>query len=96
MHHDVMRFAQAAIRIWGCNMDFSNPERTAKEGIHRFRQFLASIGMPINFEQLGAKEEDIPKLVETFGIGDGKTGGFVALDKKACETIYQIAAKAEI
>lgn len=96
MNHDVMRFAQAAVRIWGCQMDFATPERTAKEGIYCFRRFLSSIGMPINFDQLGAKEEDIPVLVENFGVGDGKTGGFVALDKKACEEIYRIAAHAEI
>ena len=31
MKHDVMRFAQIAVRVWGCQMDFANPERTAKE-----------------------------------------------------------------
>ena len=31
LHHDVMRFAQIAVRVWGCQMDFQNPERTAKE-----------------------------------------------------------------
>ncbi len=96
MDHDIMRFAQVAVRVWGCDMDYTCPERTAKEGIKRFRQFLSSIGMPINFEQIGAKEEDIPKFLDTFGIGDGKTGGFVALDRKACETIYQLAVKAEL
>ena len=96
MNHDLMRFAQTAVRVWGCHMDFSNPENTAKEGIKRFRQFLSSIGMPINFAQLGAKEEDIPKLIETLGIGDDKRAGFVELDKKACETIYQLAVDAKL
>ena len=49
------------------------------------------IGMPISFKEIGAKEEDIPLLVEKFGIGDGKTGGFVQLDKKAVESIYRLA-----
>ena len=96
MNHDIMRFAQVAVRVWGCNMDYACPENTAREGIKRFRQFLSSIGMPINFEQLGAKEEDIPVLLETFGIGEGKTGGFVHLDKSACEAIYQLAVKAQL
>lgn len=26
-----MRFAKAAVRIWGCQMDFGHPEVTAKE-----------------------------------------------------------------
>ena len=67
MSHNVMRFAQAAVRIWGCQMNFENPEETAKEGIRAFRRFLRSIGMPINFAELDAKEEDIPVLVEKLG-----------------------------
>jgi len=52
--------------------------------------------MPINFEELGAKEEDIPTLVDKFGVGDGKTGGFVALSAEDVAEIYQIAARAKI
>nr|MBQ8252227.1 iron-containing alcohol dehydrogenase [Lachnospiraceae bacterium] len=95
-HHDVMRMAQMATRIFGCEMNFANPKATALEGVRAFRRFLVSIGMPINFEQLGAKEEDIPALVDKFGIGDGKTGGYVALDRAAVTEIYQIAAKASL
>ena len=92
--HDVMRFAQMAVRIWGCQMNFEFPDETALEGIACFRRFLHSIGMPINFEELGAKEEDIPKLVDKFGIGDGRTGGFVHLSAQDVATIYRIAANA--
>ena len=94
--HDVMRFAQAAVRVWGCQMNFAQPEETAREGIRRFRSFLHSIGMPINFAELGAKEEDIPRLVETFGIGDGRTGGFAALSAADITEIYRIAARAAL
>ena len=96
MQHDVMRFAQAAVRVWGCEMNFANPEATAKEGIAAFRKFLVSIGMPINFEQLGAKEEDIPKLVEVLGIGDGVRGGFMELNAEDVANIYKIAAHATV
>ena len=94
--HDPMRFAQMAVRVFGCSMDFAHPEVTAVEGIRRFRQFLHSIGMPINFAELGAKEEDIPALVEKFGIGDGRTGGFVHLSADDIAAIYHIAAKATL
>ena len=95
--HNVMRFAQMAVRIWGCEMNFENPEATAKQGINAFRRFLSSIGMPINFEQLGAKEEDIPVLVEKFGLGeDGRTGGFVSLSSEDVAEIYRIAANASL
>ena len=94
--HNPLRFAQAATRIWGCQMDFENPEVTALEGIKRFRSFLHSIGMPVNFAELGAREEDIPALVEKFGIGDGRTGGFVHLSAEDIAEIYRIASKAEL
>jgi len=96
MSHNVMRFAQMATRIFGLPMNFENPEATAKEGIRAFRRFLREIGMPINFEELGAKEEDIPVLVEKFGLNGGKTGGFVALSSEDIASIYKIAAHASL
>lgn len=95
MHHNVMRFAQAAVRIWGCGMNFEAPEETAVNGIKAFRRFLHSIGMPINFDELGADEKDIPVLVSKLGLGDGKTGGFVKLSSSDIAEILKIAAKAE-
>lgn len=94
-NHNVMRFAQMAVRIWGCQMNFENPEATAREGIARFRNFLRSIGMPVNFTELGAKAEDIPVLVEKLGLGDGKTGGFVQLSSDDVAEIYRIASVTE-
>lgn len=93
MHHNVMRFAQVAVRVWGCQMDFACPENTAKAGIEALRQFLISIGMPRNFAELGAKEEDIEKLAHTACYGDvreGSLGGFVSLGQKDVENIYRL------
>ncbi len=92
-HHNVMRFAQMATRVWGCEMNFENQEETACKGIKAFRKFLSEIGMPINFEQLGAKEEDIPVLVEKLGV-KGKTGGFLPLSPEDVASIYKIAVDA--
>lgn len=91
--HDVMRFAQVASRVWGCNMDFANPENTALAGIQCFRNFLTSIGMPATFAELGAKEEDIPKLAHMAAYGDGRTGhlgGFVSLSEEDIANIYRL------
>lgn len=93
MKHDVMRFAQVAVRVWGCQMDFANPEATAREGIKKLQQFFISIGMPRNFAELGAKEEDIPALVKSLCWGDGRQGnisGFVTLNEDDCAKIYQL------
>ena len=93
MNHNVMRFAQVASRVWGCQMDFEHPEVTALEGINAFQSFLVSLGMPKNFSELGAKEEDIPRLVEVLCRGDGRIGsisGFVTLNEADCTKIYQM------
>lgn len=61
------------------------------EGIKKLADFLTSIGMPINFAELGAKESDIPTLVENLCCGNGREGsisGFVTLDKEDCAKIY--------
>ena len=93
MNHNVMRFAQVATRVWGCQMDFEHPEVTALEGIKAFQNYLCSIGMPKNFAELGAKEEDIPELVKVLCHGNGRTGtigGFVTLNEDDCTKIYKM------
>lgn len=89
----VNRLAQLAVRVWGCQMDFKNPVNTAKAGIEKLKQFLKSIGMPINFSELGAKEEDIEEMAHKacYGDGgDGTIGGFVKLNKEDVINIYRL------
>lgn len=88
--HDVNRFAQFAVRVWDCDMNFANPEITALEGIQRFENFLKSIGMPINFAQLGAKEEDIPAMVAHLCKRES-VGRFVKIGAKEAEAIFRLA-----
>ena len=93
MNHDVTRFAKIAVRVWGCDMDYEHPEVTAKAGIEAFRRFLISIGMPKNFEELGAKEEDIEKMAHSCCYGDvrnGTIGGFVKLSQSDIDSIYKL------
>ncbi len=91
MHHDISRFAQFAVRVWGCEMNFQEPDKTALEGILRYENFMRSIGMPVRFSEIGAKEEDIPLLVKQTGVGDGTMGSFVKLTTKDMEKIYRLA-----
>ena len=92
MNHDVMRFAQMAVRVWGCEMDFQQPEKTALQGIYKLEQFLSSIGMPVRFSGLGAKAEDIPTLVKTlFSSGAATLGNFVKLTADDARKIYELA-----
>ncbi len=91
MQHDVMRFAQFAVRVWGCQMNFEKPEITAREGIARYEAFMTSIGMPTRFSQLGAKADDISKLVDTLGLGEGTLGSFVKITAEDARKIYELA-----
>lgn len=91
MKNDIMRFAQFAVRVWGCEMDFSNPENTARKGIEKYEQFMTSIGMPVRFSQLGAKAEDIPTLVSSIGLGEHTMGSFVKLKQEDIKNIYELA-----
>jgi alcohol dehydrogenase YqhD (iron-dependent ADH family) len=93
MKHDVNRFAQLAVRVWGCQMDFAHPENTAKAGIEALKRFFKSIGMPLTFAELGAKEEDIEKMAHTACYGNGNKGtigGFVKLDENDVINIYRL------
>jgi len=93
MHHDVMRFVKLAVRVWGCEMDYDHPELTALAGIYAFKNFLKAIGMPSNFEELGADVKDIEHMAHTACYGDGRTGhigGFVSLSEEDVKNIYRL------
>lgn len=94
VEHNPMKFAQIAVRLWGCQMDFENPMNTALAGIQAFKNFLCSIGMPVSFAELGAKEEDIPAMAHKCCYGDnrgGTVGNFVKLHQEDVENIYRLA-----
>lgn len=91
LSHDINRFAQFAVRVWGCDMDFAHPEKTAGEGIARFRKFLIDIGMPITLAELKADPKDIPKLVENRKLAGFPRGKFVPIGPKEMEEILLLA-----
>ena len=87
------RFVQFATRVWGIP-ESSDKKETALKGIQALKDFFISIGLPVNFEQLGAKKEDIGKLIETLKINTGgNLGAFRKLDMIDAEQIYRIAAQ---
>lgn len=88
--HDINRFAQFATRVWGCDMNFANPELTALEGIEKFRIFLKSLGMPSTLQELGGKEEDISAMVEHLGKRGRCVGGFVRIYANDAEAIFKL------
>lgn len=93
MHKDVMRFAQFAVRVYGCEMDFENPEATALRGIECHEQFLREIGMPITLKELGARTDDIPAMAAKTRKNnpDGTTGGTFPMTAQDIEAVLRIA-----
>jgi alcohol dehydrogenase YqhD (iron-dependent ADH family) len=87
------RFVQFAVRVWGIEPTGDKKE-TALKGIKALKDFFSSIGLPVNFEQLGAKSADIDHLIETLKINSGgQLGAFRKLDMNDARAIYEIAAR---
>lgn len=92
--HDVMRFARFAVNVFGCEMDFAHPERTAQAGIRRLRDFFRTLGMPATLEEVGGRAEDIPAMVahRCEKPNGFPFGGFVKIQEADMEAILRRCA----
>lgn len=92
--HDVMRFARFAVNVFGCEMDFAHPERTAQAGIRRLRDFFRTLGMPATLEEVGGRAEDIPAMVahRCEKPNGFPFGGFVKIQEVDMEAILRRCA----
>ncbi len=89
-----MRFAQFAVRVYGCSMDFEHPERTALAGVEAHEAFLREIGMPVTLHELGARAEDIPALAaktKKTNLETMTTGGAFPMTTQDIEAILHLA-----
>ena len=89
-----MRFAQFAVRVYGCSMDFEHPERTALAGVEAHEAFLREIGMPVTLHELGARTEDIPALAaktKKTNLETMTTGGAFPMTTQDIEAILHLA-----
>ena len=93
MKQDVMRFARLAVNVMGCEMNFSHPEETAREGIARLKDFFRQLDMPVTLEQVGAKAEDIPAMIAHRAARPGgfPFGGFVKIGPDEMRAILHLA-----
>ena len=87
------KFVQFATRVWGIP-ESGDKKEIALKGIQATKDFFSSIGLPVNFEQLQAKKEDIDKLTDMLKINTGgKVGAFRELDMEDARQIYLLASK---
>ena len=86
---DDARFARFARNVFGVGVGESD-EKAALDGIAAFRAWLKSLGMPLTFAELGAKEEDIPLLVKKMNLCGNTLGAFKPLTEDDVAAIYRL------
>ena len=91
MNNDIQRFAQFAVRVWNCEMDFQQPENTALKGIERYEQFMKAIGLPTRLSEIDVTADNIPQMLKTLALGDKTLGSFVKLTNEDVRKIYELA-----
>ena len=89
---DVNRFAQYAVRAWHADPDLLSPERTALEGIRRYRSFLHAIGLPTTLTEAGIVDDRIEEMARKCTNGNqDPIGGFAGLNQADIEIILKAA-----
>ncbi|WP_026671944.1 iron-containing alcohol dehydrogenase [Alkalihalobacterium bogoriense] len=88
--HDINRFAQFANRVWDVEIDLYDIEKTAREGIKRFEQFLQSIGMPITLTEVEIDETHFKEMAKK-ATERWELGNFVKLKEEDVLQIFHLA-----
>ena len=86
---DPARFARFARNVFGVGRG-EDDGAAALAGIAAFRAWLKSLGLPLTFAELGAKEEDIPLMVRTLNLGGNTLGGFRPLAEDDVTAIFRL------
>ena len=87
---DIRRFAQFAVRVWGVEEDFDNPERTALEGIRRLVGFYQRIGLPTSLKELGVTDDRSQEMAVKC-VDRGNVGNFARLDAAEVQKVFALA-----
>ena len=90
LDHDVDRYYRLAVNVMKVKPNVSDKRNVAIKGIRKLQAFYKSLGMPLTFDDIGAKKEDIPQLVKQLEINRGSIfGGFVDLTMDDARKIYE-------
>ena len=77
---DLNRFVQYAVRVWGVDDCFGEPERIALAGIARTRDFFHRIGLPVSLPELRIGVDRLDEMAEK-ATKKGPLGNFKKLEK---------------
>lgn len=86
----IPRFAEMAVRLFNVEYDHENPRLTALEGIRRFEQWIAAIGMPTRFSQLGIDDARFDEIAARIYAQAGVYGNMVKLGEKETREILAL------
>lgn len=91
---DIDLFYCFATRIMHVKENENDKESVIITGIKKYKEFLHDVlKMPTNFEELGAKEEDIPYLAKNLFVDQPKVGNFKQIDENDAINIYKLMLK---
>lgn len=92
---DPMRFARFGAEVFGCEMDYARPERTAREGIRRLRAFFRVLGLPEKLQDVGGRLEDVPAMIEHRREKPSgfPFGGFMKFGPEEMEAVLRLSAE---
>lgn len=90
--HDVDRFVQFAVRVWGVEQDHYYPERTAIEGIRRLQEFFRQIGLPTTLREAEIPDDRLEEMAVKCTANDTQPqGSFVQLGQADVLEILKLA-----
>jgi len=87
----VDRFAQFANRVFGVEMDYHEPMRTAREGIHQMRQFFDFLGGPRKLSDVGVENDEMLHTLAERVCAYGNVDFFRSLNQDDVEAIFRSA-----
>jgi len=92
LKHDLARFAQYAVRVWGVEDNYFDPERVARAGIERLEAFWRSVGQKVRLSEIDIDDSRFAEMARKCTDGDTHSvGHFVPLQSRDIEAIYRLA-----
>ncbi len=92
LSRDVNRFAQWAVRVWNAEMDYWNPEATARDGIRCLEAFYRSLNLGTRLSDIGVGTDRLDEMARKCTDGGKRTiGNFVPLDTAGVRRVLELA-----
>lgn len=87
--HDINRFVQFAHNVFNIDIDFSNLEMVALEGIKKLKAFFKEIGLPTSLKEVNIDDSRFEEMATK--ATERPLGNFVRLEKEDVINILRIA-----